>query len=207
MSSRKGSVRDRGTKRKSVPRNTRTAYHEAGHAVMASLMDIPFESISVMFGKDDDFEGCFQIHEGEEKRVEHLDPGEKRAIIEKYVMVALAGELSEFLLTGRHSMRDSLSDYLKAYKLVFDLCIPTERFDPDDRETELYIGWLSERCKNILKTPRTWRAVEALANELAQRKVMRAWEALEVIRDSMFGGDQDRAEAANRLNLYHPIHL
>lgn len=121
MSSRKGSVRDRGTKRKSVPRNTRTAYHEAGHAVMASLMDIPFESISVMFGKDDDFEGCFQIHEGEEKRVEHLDPGEKRAIIEKYVMVALAGELSEFLLTGRHSMRDSLSDYLKAYKLVFDL--------------------------------------------------------------------------------------
>lgn len=207
MSKSKSVIGNTGMKRKSVPKTTRTAYHEAGHAVLACVFGIEFESVSLLFDDDDDFSGCFQIQEGEETKVDQLDARKKRDIMEQYVMVALAGEVSEFLLTGRHRLRDSLSDYLKAYKLVLDLCIPSATYDPDNKEGELYIRWLSERCKNILKAPQNWCAVECLAREIMEHKTIRGWEAVEIIENSGLKYDQVLGEKITRSNSSGQIAL
>ena len=190
MGACKSGFNGNGIKRKGIPKNIRTAYHEAGHAVMACHFEIEFENVSIILNNDEGYWGCFQIQYGEGKKIEQFDDKEKRTIIEKYVMIILAGEIAEFLLTRRHRLHDSLSDYFEAYKLILNLCISSDKFDPDNRETELYMKWLSERCKIILKAPQNWCAVEALAHDLMKGEIIRGREAVEIIKNSRIKNDQ-----------------
>ena len=134
--------------------------------------------------------------------IDQLDIKEKRTTIENYVIMILAGEISEFLLTRRHNLLDSLSDYFEAYKMTLHhLCISSDKFDPDNRETELYMKWLSERCKIILKTPQNWCAVKTIAHELVKRKVIRGCEAVDIIKNSRLKNDTIQSKKRAHSNL------
>ena len=135
-----------------------TAHHEAGHAVAAYLRNRRFTSVSIVSGG----ETLGQCVFGRKPREIHLDVesyGKTRERIETLIMVAMAGVIAEYLLTGRRNWRGAQSDLHDATNCAAYVV-------SDEREMRAYLRWLWERTRNLLSAEPHWSAVKALAAEL-----------------------------------------
>jgi ATP-dependent Zn protease len=123
-------------------RKEKTAYHEAGHAVIAAELRIQFNSVSVI--ADDDSLGHILI--------ENYTPSdnEERANlqIEKRIMVDLAGMAAEHKLNGRDDWRGAASDLSSAIDLA------EHRFRLD--VAGAYITFLKMYVRSMMDVPFTW---------------------------------------------------
>ncbi len=160
--------------KKMVSRRTRTAYHEAGHAVASYLVRKKFRYVTIR--SNGEYEG-FMRHD---QRIDaSLIDGEElsrtRASIEKDMMVSLAGGAAVFLLTGKHDYIGKWADDHKAMDLAENVC-------RSSRECAAYINWLYIRCESMLRSRANWHAVESLAEELLLQETLSYRKAVEIIR-------------------------
>jgi hypothetical protein len=157
-----------------------TAYHEAGHAVMAVWLRCRCLHVSII---PDENEGTLgHLLRGKLARVEPepLEPSAKtRLQLERLVLVYLAGNAAEYLLTGRKCFASSNSDFMDAYDYLNYLT-------RNEEEIRAYIGWLRERAKTILSLNFNWFAVETLANELLKEKYLGRRKVYKLIRKAWY---------------------
>ena len=156
-----------------------TAYHEAGHAMAAWHLEIPFgkgkHALSIV--PVGSALGHFQSKQIVRFRNGDLPTtGANRLKMEREVVVGLAGTMAQ----RRHrpsSARSwhASSDYHSAVDLV-------SNFTGSVRETEAYLKLLQIRAEQTLDRPGTWECVEAIATALLNRKTLSANEVVEIIQ-------------------------
>lgn len=146
-----------------------TAYHEAGHTVMAFIVRRRILGVSII--PDKRTRGHVRLTKRGDKFYEHVETVSEldlktRAMVEAEIMFTYAGPIAEELFRGKANTRGSWGDYHSAaYRLSSSsVC----SFDPEERRA--YSTWLWCRAKYVLKRPQHWAAVENLAWELLQRR-------------------------------------
>ena len=149
----------------------RTAYHEAGHAVAAILLEVKIKRVSIV--PDPDGLTLGSVHHPRFGSNMHpdIDVGLKaRDTMEKQIIICFAGALTEKRIKGRgnwigarhhHQVAAALSTYINS----------------DNSTLEKHLAWLWARTESMQRQPHFWAAVEAVAAALLERKELSGDEA------------------------------
>lgn len=158
----------------------KTAYHEAGHAVVAYLLGRSVRLVTIVPSEDGTLLGHV-LYVPPRLKDEYQywgSPSLKRAAFENIVRISLAGSIAEGRMAGRQSHRQASSDYRYAVEVVSGLV-------GDDRELSAYLNWLWISTENLLSVKPHWRAVEALAQKLLELRTIKGKDAKEIIRNAL----------------------
>lgn len=150
----------------------RTAYHEAGHAVMAYNLRLRIRHATII--PEEEYLGRVKHSAGGSIHPEWESGPTTRTEIERRAIVALSGNVAEYLLTGRRYMVGSEGDYQTVVNLLSYLAGP--------EETGKYIEWLWYRTKGILAIDYWWLAIQRLAEELLKHHYLKSKRIREIIR-------------------------
>lgn len=156
-----------------------TGYHEAGHAIAAWNLEIPFgrgkHVLSIV--ADGTTQGHFipkYLWNGR-----RLDAGTSdldRLKMERRVVSLLAGTVARrrYRPSSVRSWHGSC-DFHSAVDLM-------SYFAGSNQEIEAYLKLLRIRAENTLARPGSWECVKALAAALLEKKALSATEAIEIIQ-------------------------
>jgi ATP-dependent Zn protease len=128
-----------------------TAYHEAGHAVVALALDRPVHKVSVLPGRD--LLGQCQFGKGVFRPTEDW--------LEREVLIALAGMAAEARHTGGYCRDGAARDLRYARRLALQRATP-KTLDRFERR-------VLAKVENLLADEGHWRAVELIAAELMRQ--------------------------------------
>jgi hypothetical protein len=155
------------------------AYHEAGHAMAAWYLEIPFgkgkHALSIV--PEGTTQGHFLSKYILRGRSIHVSTtGADRLKMERVVVVLLAGMVAQrrYRPSSVRSWHGS-GDFSSAVNLM-------SYFAGNDRETAAYLKLLMIRAELTLERPGSWECVDALAAALLDRKILSAKEAVETIQ-------------------------
>jgi hypothetical protein len=130
------------------------AYHVAGHAVAAVLLHRPLRYVTIVPDKERGILGY------------DLTP-RRRTLLEREIMVLLAGEVAEEEFRGWRNRVGSRSDYEKVHNCTQAVC-------ETDEEADAYIAWLRVRIANQILGPGPWPIIAAVAAELLDHERLTA---------------------------------
>ncbi len=128
-----------------------TAYHEAGHAVIALLLGRPVHAVSVLPTRD--HLGVCQF------RNPVFRPSEDW--IEREVLISLAGLAAEARHTGSYQFDEASRDLSYVRKLLVQRA--------GERRAERLERRMLAKVEHLLAREGTWRAVELLVEALLQQ--------------------------------------
>ena len=129
-----------------------TAYHEAGHAVVALALGRPVQHVSIL--PDRNLLGWCEFKKGVFRPSEDW--------VEREVLIALAGMAAEARLTGNYSYEGAAIDLRYARRLLVGRA--------GDRRADRLERRLLSKVENLLADDGNWLAVEAIARELLAQK-------------------------------------
>jgi len=156
-----------------------SAYHEAGHVVMAYLLKRQFRYATIDPSEiDKEINGCTFLEPIKTLSLEGvLDYSFKRIqnSIEREVKIALAGEVAEALLLGRNDWVSAKKDIQRCYELYDFLCVNIDQFKDYIKRL-----WLSVR--DILKLPCNWFCIQGVVQALLKHGRISYRKARAVIR-------------------------
>jgi hypothetical protein len=177
------------------------AVHEAGHAVMAYLLEMPFTYVTLpdesgvghmSFPVDPDSEhhlNTFRFDHpggfapfGFGNRHDTLIRPEVRDYVESLMLVCAAGTAAEVLYTG-----DDLDEYWLAWELSSDNRQFTElarSVTASDEELEHFRIWMFERARTIMRVPAHVIVVEELAHQLKLHRKLQYDQARDIIKSA-----------------------
>lgn len=152
-----------------------TAYHEAGHATMLCLFDMPLKNVSI--DPKGDSRGYCEV-----AKEEDTERGE-RTRVENWVMVYLAGVTSLCILRSGGPGNGgfpllildepgSKKDLEEAQELLRSLAL-------DEQEVAAYCEWLAWRVRATLC--RCWSAVERVAAELLSQRQLSGFRVCDIV--------------------------
>lgn len=139
---------------------TATAYHEAGHAVMASLLGRSIEKVTVTPAKLQTGGrrlGACKIQKGRSKASKHA--------VDDDVLVLLAGLVAESHFTKRYSPDGAAQD-LRAVKRLL------ENRAPRERQLKRLTRRMLDKTEHLLSSEGNQRAVQSIAKELLQKETI-----------------------------------
>ena len=153
----------------------RTAFHEAGHAVAAVLQRKALRKVTIVPDKESGDLGCtFTERFGTLFHEAHVGR-KQRGLLEREVMVLLAGPEAEALASGRRNHVGAFRDYQCSCDLLDYLC-------RDPRKLRPYVDLLFVRTEAMfVNEDPNWRAVEALVEALLREKTIGGRRAREII--------------------------
>lgn len=178
---------------------TKTAYHEAGHAVMAFVLKGKFKCIGIQ-DKAGEIKGGF-AHYDQLKTDHH--------IFEDYVqsfMMSLSGLIAELKIAppdertytegcakDLENFHDHLMHCLKTNKRPSFGDYPTSIMNKE--EESMFLSWIYLRTKNVLCQKKNWTKVEALAENLKSKRLIKFHEVLHILIDPV---DCEKCKDNNR---------
>src|SRR6185436_14159619 len=125
-----------------------TAFHEAGHAVVALVLDRPVHRVSVL----PNHERLGQCEFGKGR----FKPSEDS--LEREILIALAGLAAEARHTGTYQMEEADRDLRYVRRLVLER--------KSGRAAPRYEERMLSKVEAMLADDATWHAVELIAAEL-----------------------------------------
>lgn len=172
--------------RYAVARLTQTAYHEAGHAVFACLMNIGFKRVTVAPGPVplDEFRrttlGQLDL-DGKWPRFAlpweiEFDLQRARNYVRRNVCMTVAGSLAETLYS--HCWRQSIGEDGDDEFYAREAASIVTRSPKAARDLVDRVRFLT---LEMLRVPYVWAAVEAVAQKLVKRKTLRSAEVMELV--------------------------
>ncbi|MCG6964009.1 MAG: hypothetical protein LJE95_12150 [Acidobacteria bacterium] len=149
-----------------------TAYHEAGHAVVASLLGHMPSHLEVQ-GDERLAGSCHTLRFPPLRGID----GDGEAVpdeIAELVLIALAGTVAERIASGRGGWDESNADVDRAVRLAF-------RLAEDCEGVVRCLEGARDEVERLLEG--SWPAVVALARVLARRRVLGREEIAEALQD------------------------
>jgi ATP-dependent Zn protease len=131
-----------------APHDEATAYHEAGHAVVALALDRPVRRVSVLPGQD--LLGKCEFGKGVFRPSADW--------LETEVLIALAGMAAEARHTGTYDREAAGRDLRYARKLALQRAT--------ERQLDRFERRMLAKVEHLLADEGHWRAVELIAAEL-----------------------------------------
>lgn len=132
-----------------------TAYHEAGHAVIALAEGRTLQEVSIVPGAKR--LGHCQVNKGTARKLKDS--------LETDLLILLAGLAAEARLTGRYRLAGAAQDLHMAQQLA-------SLRAPNERQGQRLLERTLAKVEHLLADEATWRAVESVANELlASQKI------------------------------------
>ena len=125
-----------------------TAYHEAGHAVIALALDRPVHRVSVLPNRER--LGACEFGKGVSRPSEDW--------IEREILISLAGMAAEAKHTGKYGFAEADRDLRYVRRLVLKRT--------SERAAERYERRLLSKVEYLLADDAHWNAVERIAAEL-----------------------------------------
>lgn len=154
-----------------------TAYHEAGHAIMAYCLHRRILHVSII--PEGDTLGHLQRGHGQNlERVESVTSLRIRASVEKKAMVSWGGNVAEYLLSKKKHRTVSEQDEMDIFYGLLDLSSSVE-------EAGAYSDWLWYRTKAMLQLSWHWAATQALAKELYHHRYIGGKRVRQIIKESI----------------------
>ena len=138
----------------SPPFDEVTAYHEAGHAVVALALDRPVHRVSVLPNRER--LGQCEFQKGPFKPSEDW--------LEREILIALAGFAAEARHTGTYNTHEADHDLRYVRRLVLQRKL--------ERAAARYEERMLSKVEAMLSDDATWRAVELIAAELLKHGVI-----------------------------------
>jgi ATP-dependent Zn protease len=132
------------------PLDRATAYHEAGHAVVALALDRPVHKVTIL-PKAQRLGAC-EFRKGVQRPSDDW--------IETSILIALAGMVAEARVTGRYCPLGASQD-LKVVRKLAALRASERAIDRLERR-------MLAKTENLLGDEALWQAVELIANELLE---------------------------------------
>lgn len=148
-----------------------TAYHEAGHAVMAQLCGQQITEVEII-GDDDHSGSVRSLRFLEEEPSEH-DPAIPTAPVERRLLCIVAGMVAESLAGGRTDWDEGFEDLDTAVRLAMQVVGDCERVLP-------YLEVAREHAERLLRA--NWVAVERLADVLVDERRLSGEEVRKLLR-------------------------
>ena len=134
-----------------LPYDEPTAYHEAGHAVVALALGRPVHQVSVLPNRER--LGQCQLRKGTSRPSEDW--------VEREMLIALGGVAAEARYTGSYAWDSAGRDW----QYVRGLAVKRA----GERRAERLVGRLLVKAEHFLAREGHWRAVELIAAELLRR--------------------------------------
>lgn len=134
-----------------------TAYHEAGHAVMALIVGRAVQKVTIdprNLQTGGVRLGACQLKKGRVKRA-----GDE---LEDEVLILLAGMISESHFTGEYCRRGASQDIIAARRLMASRVRSEKQLERLERR-------MIDKTEYLLDDPETMRAIQGIAAELLQR--------------------------------------
>jgi hypothetical protein len=137
------------------PRLNATAYHEAGHAVMALALGRPIHRVTVV--PNQNYLGACQIQKGRFKPTQDW--------LEDEILILFAGMVAEAQVTGRYCPTGASQDLrgIRRYALMRA---------GGERQVERLERRLLDKTEHLLADAATWLAVQSIAAELLKSETI-----------------------------------
>lgn len=166
--------RDKGGAR--LTRRERTAYHEAGHGVMAFLEGVPVSQVSIV--EDEESYGRVLHKSLIGASIEYDSGSRNRQAVEKHLKVCLAGTIAEWLASGRTNWRGAEGD-------ITTVATVAQYVFGQEEVLNAYVHFLKRLVTAELKANHTWRAVTAVATALLERGRVSGRALRRIIREAL----------------------
>lgn len=165
------------TRAKVNARDLSTAYHEAGHAVIAWWLGVHLEAATIEPNEAEGYQGAVvaKFMTAISHKIEYdITPGLQRRV-ENYAVHTLAGVGAQRKFNPR-SVRSyhSRADDQAVVNLLSYLC------DPSSKVWKPYVAFMVARARAAVENPINWRAIEVLAKELIRRRTMKGKEPAKI---------------------------
>jgi hypothetical protein len=144
-----------------------TAYHEAGHTLVAWLLRVKVRSATIVPDREAESDGHIR-HEGLllGKFPEAVESDRQRIRMEKFIMVSLAGPIAQMMYNPRSFRRYHAGfDWPTALNLSM-MCTRSSS------TSERHLAYLEARTKDLLEAPGIRELLRILATELLARKTL-----------------------------------
>lgn len=143
-----------------VAKLTATAYHEAGHAVMALSLGRTIHKVTI---------SPAQLQTGGQRLGAcEFDKGRTKASkdwLEDEVLILLAGMVAESHVTSQYSLHGAAQDLRAVRRLLANRA-------KNERQLERLERRLLDKAEHVLGAPAMATALELIANELLQRETI-----------------------------------
>ncbi|MBK1832006.1 M50 family metallopeptidase [Verrucomicrobiaceae bacterium R5-34] len=136
-----------------MDQKTLTAYHEAGHAVMALLMGRSVQKVSIIPSQNR--LGVCTMQKGRAKQVQDK--------LEAEMLILLAGMAAEGRKSGKYNINGAAQDLRMVEKLAMSR-------SGNARQAEKLIHKTLDKTQHLLSQSGTWQAVKAIATELVENE-------------------------------------
>jgi ATP-dependent Zn protease len=151
-----------------------TAYHEAGHAMVAKWLSIPFVSVTV--DAKDVSAGHMVLKRGWPFYRPFGEPSPKvRDNVERDVVMSFSGNIAERRFLGVDITAGSEGDFQDVNGYLIAISQSTT-------VAEAWGIYLWHRADKIVRTPAVWRGIQAIAAALLERGTLMVAEIDEVLR-------------------------
>lgn len=138
-------------------RVTATAYHEAGHAVMAMFLERSIRKVTIKSGRSPSGENRLGACEVGKGRSKHL--------IEDEVLILLAGMVAEARFTGQYCEQGAQRDLTDIRRLLLSRGKSVTQCERLERR-------LLEKAEHILRDQGRAQAIELVARELIAKETI-----------------------------------
>ncbi|QDT35025.1 M50 family metallopeptidase [Thalassoglobus polymorphus] len=138
-----------------------TAFHEAGHAVMAMLLGRPVEKVTIAPGQMQSGLsrlGACKMQKG--MRKPSRDP------LEDEVLILLSGMVAESRVTGRYCQLGASQDLHLVKSLL------SENRATNERQLQRLARRMIDKTENLLSRAEPTQAIELIANELLKNETI-----------------------------------
>ena len=150
-----------------------TAYHEAGHALMAVQVGARIDSVTI----DPDWDEGPQRF-GDTQIEWNLEATSEREFLEKRIMVALAGPVAEMIYTGDPFHPGLVAEWATDWNEAW---LAASSIDLAPQKRLQFLEQITRELHSLLNEDRQWSALAALADELLAHETLEGEQVADVV--------------------------